>query len=205
MRQLQSENESNSVYDIIMQFKLLLLNGSDLVSERAIRAEKLLSFGKSIFTSRSTGEVFMYFLEHGAVTSWVLQVDLGMPEATAYRSLKNLRRLGVIEKAQKIGKQRRANGGPRPTLWGLLGCTPSQERDALLKHYRAESPKYRVAEKIAQSIIEDFLEPQGLREIGWRQMLYRVRGSRGVSKHSVPDLAELTKRSLVLRGIKVWK
>ena len=65
------------------------------------------------------GEVFTYFCLHGATTAWTLQNDLDMPEATAYRALKQLRSLKIVVPALKMSKTKRSKGGPRPTVWAL--------------------------------------------------------------------------------------
>lgn len=84
-------------------------------------------------------EVFTYFCLHGASTSWILQCELDMPEATAYRALKQLRTLGFIAPALKVSKVRHSKGGPRPTIWALEDA--SQEEVARAYHEMRRSRK----------------------------------------------------------------
>jgi len=62
-----------------------------------------------------------------------------MPEATAYRALKQLRTLGFIVPALKVSKVRHSRGGPRPTIWALEGA--SQEEVARAYHEMRRSRK----------------------------------------------------------------
>ena len=62
-----------------------------------------------------------------------------MPEATAYRSLKQLRFLGFVVPALKVSKVKRSKGGPRPTVWALEGA--SQEEVTRAYHEMRESRK----------------------------------------------------------------
>jgi len=84
-------------------------------------------------------KVFKYFCLHGAATAWTLQNELDMPEATAYRSLKQLRFLGFVVPALKVSKVKRSKGGPRPTVWALEGA--SQEEVTRAYHEMRESRK----------------------------------------------------------------
>jgi len=62
-----------------------------------------------------------------------------MPEATAYRALKQLRTLGFIAPALKVSKVRHSKGGPRPTIWALEDA--SQEEVARAYHEMRRSRK----------------------------------------------------------------
>ena len=130
MRTLSCD-ESSPIDDIVYAFKLLL-DKCDNNSTHIV-----LSKLRSIFASKAISEVFTYFCLHGATTAWVLQSDLNMPEATAYRALKQLRILGFIVPALKVSKMNRSKGGPRPTVWALEGA--SQEEVARAYHEMRES------------------------------------------------------------------
>jgi DNA-binding IclR family transcriptional regulator len=89
-----------------------------------------------IATSEVTVKVLKYFIEHGAASSWVLQVKLKLPEASVYRALKELRRYDIIVEAMKASKKGRARGGPRPTIWGLWDAHHRKVYAALQLHYK---------------------------------------------------------------------
>lgn len=184
--------------------KLLFYNESNNLSERVVAVQELVSFLESIIRSPATAEVFFYLLEHGAATAWVLQVDLRIPEASAYRALKRLRVLGIVFKAIKISHQYSIRGGPRPTVWALQGTPPELVAGAIRKHQRALSPKYRVAEKFVQDILDPYLS-RGSRSQGltFKQI---IRLSRG---HTQPyrnrDISDIAATILTMRGISVWR
>ena len=125
MRTLSCD-ESSPIDDIVYAFKLLL-DKCDNNSTHIV-----LSKLRSIFASKAVSEVFTYFCLHGAATGWALRNDLNMPEANAYRALKQLKDLGFIVSAMKVGKVRHSKGGPRPTVWALKGA--SQEEVAKVYH-----------------------------------------------------------------------
>ena len=130
MRTLSCD-ESSPIGDIVYAFKLLL-DKCDKNSTRIV-----LSKLRSIFGSVAVSEVFTYFCLHGAATGWALRNELEMPEANAYRALKQLKTLGFIVPAMKVSKVRLSKGGPRPTVWALEGA--SHEEVANAYHEMRES------------------------------------------------------------------
>ena len=122
-------DESSPIGDIVCAFKVLL-DKCDNNSTRII-----LSKLRSIFSSEAVSEVFTYFCLHGATTAWTLQNELDMPEATAYRALKQLRTLGFVLPALKMSKIRHSRGGPRPTVWALEDASPEEVARAYYEMY----------------------------------------------------------------------
>lgn len=184
--------------------KLLLSFENTNLSQRLVAVRELMSFLESIGSSPATAEVFFYLLENGAVTAWVLQVDLMIPEATAYRTLKRLRKMNIVFDAVKIRKQKGDRGGPRVIVWALQGTPPEVVAKAVIKHRRALSPKYRVAELFVQDILEPHLarNPHG-RGITYKRIIQYARG------HTAPfrniEIAELAATILTMKGIEVWR
>lgn len=201
-------NENNSLIILIQKMKLLLLNENDVLSERVVAVRELVSFLENIMRSAVTSDVFFYFLEHGAATAWVLQVDLDQPEASVYRALRRLRRMDVIVDAirlsRKVPRRRRTKGGPRTTVWAIRGADAVQVSDAIRKHHRALSPKYRAAELSVQTVIKDYLgrkaEPES---ITYTEILELLRGE--VAPFRAGDVAELAATILHEQGIRVWR
>ena len=138
--------------------QLLILNEKNDLPTTLKNIQELMSFSEKIFSSSAVSEAFLYFCLNGATTAWVLQCELGMPEATVYRALKRLRAMGVVVPALKVSKVKRSKGGPRPTVWALDSASPDEVSKALRLHYKMLSPKFRVAEEIAQTILEDYHE-----------------------------------------------
>lgn len=197
-------DESNPVLILIQKMKLLMSNENDNFAERAMAVRELISFLESILRSKVTSEVFFYLLEHGAATAWVLQVDLDQPEASVYRALKRLRKKDIIVGAFKITTQKGSGGGPRTKVWSIQGADATQVADAIRKHHRALSPKYRVAEEIVQSVISGYLKGRPSQEgITYRKILALVRPE--LQTYRAGDIAELAAVVLQAQGIKVWR
>lgn len=183
--------------------KLLLLNERNDLSTTLKNIQELMSFSEKIFSSGSVSEAFLYFCLNGATTAWVLQCELGMPEATVYRALKRLRAMKVIVPALKVSKVKRSKGGPRPTVWALDTASPGEISDSLRLHYKMLSPKYRVAEEIAQTILEDYEAKGKPLEISYRDIMGEVKSLKIPFKG--PDIADMAAKYLHEHGIKVWR
>jgi len=182
---------------------LLLLNEKNDLATTLKNIQELMSFSEKIFSSSAVSEAFLYFCLHGASTAWVLQCELNMPEATVYRALKRLRAMGVVVPALKVSKVKRSKGGPRPTVWAIDSATPEEVSTALKHHYRMLSPKFRVAEEVAQTILDEFAEKGIPLEINYRDIMLQVRELKIPFKG--PDIADLAAQYLHERGIKVWR
>lgn len=166
---------------------------------------ELLSFSKSIFSSPSVGKVFLYFCKRGASTAWLLQSELEIPEATAYRALKKLRSIGVIRPSIKTSKMRHSKGGPRPVVWSVANASAEEISAATKLHFRTLNPKFRVAEDVAQTILDKFSESNfdGHLEITYREIVVQVR--RWGTPFRAPDIADLTAEYLAENGVKIWR
>jgi len=199
-----SSNENNSVLKLIRKMKLLFSYGENNLSQRAVAVQELVAFLESIMKSPATSDIFFYFLEHGAATAWLLQVDLTQPEASVYRALKNLRKMDILVDALKISRQRGSRGGPRPTVWALQGADAADVAAAIRKHYRSLSPKYRVAEELVQTVIQEHLERNThVDGITHRTILGIIRGQ--AEPYHTRDIADLAATILREQGIKVWR
>lgn len=200
---MPQKHESNSNTDEIRRFRLLFSKNRTNYADNLKDAREILSIGETIFKNRSNAEVFYYFSQCGAATAWVLQHELSMPEATVYRVLKLFRVKGYIYPAIKVSKIRNSKGGPRPTVWAFEGASKEEISQAIRLHFRVLSPKYRVAEEVAQTILEDYLVKQELEEVTYREILIVVREMRIPFK--TPDIADLAAQYLHEKGVKVWR
>ncbi len=183
--------------------KLLLLNEKNDLATTLKNIQELMSFSEKIFSSSAVSEAFLYFCLHGASTAWVLQCELNMPEATVYRALKRLRAMDVVVPALKVSKVKRSKGGPRPTVWAIDTASPDEVAKALKHHYRMLSPKFRVAEEIAQTILEEYQDSGKPLEIQYRDIMGKAKALKIPFKG--PDIADLAAQYLHERGIKVWR
>lgn len=203
MRKILPERDSIPVYYIIRAFKILLTSGS-IISDTALDHDrKILAACGRIFRSEQMGQTFLYLCRHGAATAWLLQVQLGFSETGAHRVLKKLRAIGVVEPILKVPQRRMKRSGPMPTIWGLNGhCSDEEAARAMTLHYRTLSPKYRAAEKVAQTILDEFKEDR-LMEVNYQVIMLKVKAMK--IPYSGPDVADLAAQYLHEKGIKVWR
>jgi hypothetical protein len=197
-----TQRETNFIKYTQIFRQLLLLNEKNDLATTLKNIQELLNFSESIFSSPAVAETFLYFCLHGAGTAWVLQMELNQPEATVYRTLKRLRAVGLIGPALKVSKVQSSKGGPRPTIWALESASGDEIAAALKHHYRTLSPKYRVAEEVAQTILDQYVK-KGREEITYRDLLDKIKEMRIPFK--APDIADLAAQYLVEKGIKVWR
>jgi len=199
--QLLARNEDNSDIINIGKMRLLLSNESINPLDRVKEAQRLLSFIESIFKSGSTGAVFMYLLDRGAATAWLLQVNLELNEATVYRSLKRLRAMGLVTPEWRIPKQKRSRGGPRPMVWALLDASIEDVAHAARDHQRALSPNYRVAEELVQQLLPECIQ----KEITYTKIMKEAGNKLAGSNQRIRDISELASIILKENGIRVWR
>jgi len=126
-----------------------------------------------------------------------------MPEATTYRALKRLRALGIVIPAIKVSKVRNSKGGPRPTIWALETTSTEKISGALRLHFRTLSPKYRFAEEVAQTIMDEYADRLNVQEISYREIMIRIKELQMPFRK--PDIAHLAAQYLHERGVKVWR
>lgn len=200
---LFSNNEDKFNSYINFYRRLLSSDESESLASKLKNIQNLLSFGEKIFSSSSVAELFLYFCLHGAATAWALQTELSMPEATVYRALKRLRAMKIVVPALKVSKMRNSKGGPRPTVWALRGASTEEISRALKLHLRTSSPKYMVAEEVAQTIMDEYLSARDTNEISYREILICIKELR--IPFSKPDVADITAQYLHEKGIKVWR
>lgn len=183
--------------------RLLLSDERDNLKRDKEKIDQLFPLCKRIFSSNSVAKVFLYLCLHGAATAWILQVKLNLAEATAYRALKQLRTLGVISPAVRVPKKTDSKGGPRPTVWALEGATTEEISEALRLHIKMTSPKYRIAEEVAQTILDNYLSKRRSMEITYREIVLQIKRLR--IPFNASDIAELTAQYLYERGIRIWR
>lgn len=206
--QLLSPNDNNSQIIMIRKMKLLISNDNGNSLDKVREAQRLLSFIESIFKSSSTGETFLYLLDRGATTAWLLQVNLEIPGPSAYRALKRLRVMGLVTPEWRIPNRRlrsrkpgHAKGGPRAMVWALLDASKEDVARAVRDHRRALSPNYRVAEEFVQYLLEDCI----MEDITYKRILQYGLERLDMSKQRVRDVSQMAANILSEQGIKVWR
>jgi len=196
-------NDENNVNNILITaLRSFLPNDNNDLQKLLPLIPQILSKFNRIFSSHAVSQTCLYLVQNGAATAWLLQVQLGLPEATAYRALKRLRSLGLVVKVLRAPKHL-SKGGPRPILWALNDATRDQIASALNLHFRSLSPKYRLAVEIAQTMLDNYIKPRQIHEVSYREILLYIENIR--IPFMKPDIADLTAQYLHEQGVKVWR
>jgi hypothetical protein len=199
-KEIQSTSDSIPQYNIIKAIRIILSNDDCIPNGDVTATLGTLSKLVTILRNPSLSQVFTYLITYGAASSWVLQVQLGLPEASIYRCLRSLNANGYITPQHRFVDRLSHRSGPRPKIWGVIDCTSEQVAEAINLHQRCLSPKYRVAEEIAQTLLTRYVVNG---EITYRDLLAHVKATH--AEFRAPDVADLAAQYLAERGIKVWR
>jgi len=162
------------------------------------RYHNLLRSLARILGSEALIKITWYMLDHGAATDLILQHQCNLPPPTVRWARSEIYAMKLIEPAIRLTKEAFAKGGPRVKVWMIEGALPGQIRDAVLLHQRLQSPKYRVALQIAQTLLD-----QHLKEVSYREIVLKVKQMQ--IPFSTPDIAELTAQYLHEQGVRIWR
>jgi len=200
--EIQSTSDCISPYSIVKAIRIILSNDDCIPKNDVTATLGTLSKLVTILRNPSLSQVFTYLITNGAATSWILQVQLGLPEASIYRSLRTLRVHGYITPQTRFNNKQSHRSGPRPKIWGVIDCTAEQVAEAYNLHQRCLSPKYRIAEEIAQTILDKYAK-NGWEEIAYRDIITYIKATQNQFK--APDIADLVSQYLTEKGVKVWR
>jgi len=154
-----------------------------------------------ILSSENLTKTIAYFLEYGAATDLILQHRTRLSGQAVRWARKELYTMQLIEPATRLPKDFFAKGGPRVKVWQLDAALPGQIRDAMLLHQRLQSPKYRVAVEVAQSLLDGYLRAK--KEITYREIVLQVKSLK--LSFNTPDIADLTAQYLHEQGVRIWR
>ena len=207
---LLSKSESNSIYYIIRNIRLLSTfertnyDFDPLVSPElfSVSESNLRDVGR-ILVSDSLRKTAWYFLDYGAATSLIIQFRVNVPEASAFRHIKSLQKMNVVVPAVRSRHSITVKGGPRPTVWMVPDARLDQLSETQKLHRRLLSPKYVAGERLGQLILEEFLEPREQMEITGKEVWdvareHKIRGE-------LIDIVTFAMNYLTEQGIKVWR
>ena len=134
-----------------------------------------------------------------ASCSSLLKVDLGLSHASVHRELKVLVGLGLV---RRVVPRRIGRGRPY-AIYAVKGYTADDVLRVVERVSKMRTPAYSRIRVISQLILDEYLEPRGLREITMRKIMDETRAQcRGFYSG---DIAKLVAAELVTEGIKVWK
>ena len=134
-----------------------------------------------------------------ASCSSLLKVDLGLSHASVHRELKVLMGLGLV---QRVVPRRSGRGRPY-AIYAVKGYSANDIIRVVERVSRLRIPAYSRVRVISQLILDEYLEPRGLREITFREVVAETRTQcRG---YYSGDIARLVASELVAEGVKVWR
>ena len=144
-------------------------------------------------------KVAMFFARHKASTFRILSRELKIPRSSLFWAIEELINLGLIEPVDEI---RQRKGRP-----AFIYATPDASEDdikrARIRHRRISNPKYRAAERLAQTLLTEYLEKRERCEISIREILIFIREVK--LPYSSVDVAEIVAELLSEKGIKIWR
>lgn len=160
---------------------------------------------RHIASSRDAYEVFLYSLRRRAFTAKMAINELNITESNFYKVKDRLLDGGFIVEAMKtprMMKRRLSKGGPRPTIFAVEEYNPDDINKALQLHEAMCSKKFRTATRISQLLLEEYIEPTGVKEIKYQTIAseYKKRFDR-----VDPDILDMTASYLHKVGVKVWR
>ena len=103
----------------------------------------------------------------------------------------------------KVDKVMSAKSGRRPYIWALEWSSNEEVAKCLRLHFKLLSPKFQVAETVAQTILDEYITKRKMDEISYREIVVQVKALRVPFR--TPDIADLAATYLNERGIKVWR
>jgi len=157
--------------------------------------ERLMRLDSSPILQR----VARYFLERKASTSRILRTELNLPKSTVTWALQQLADIGFIEPVSEVKQER----GRPAIIYATPDASKEDIKQARIRHRRLSSPKYRAAEKLAQTLLTKYLEKNESSEISIREILIFVREVK--LPYSSIDVAEIVAELLSEKGIKIWR
>ena len=88
-------------------------------------------------------------------------------------------------------------------VWMLEDALPGQVRDAVILHQRLQSPKYRIALQVAQTLLDEYISKKPIKEITYREIVLKVK--RLNIPFNMRDIADLAAKYLHEQGVRIWR
>jgi hypothetical protein len=148
-------------------------------------------------------ESAFYALERGALSHNILVNELGISLVRSTRIIQTLVSNGLLYPALALQRPRSKKGGPRVKIYQTPDALPEQVSRAVELQNRLDSPKYRQAILVAQTLLDDYPNIIARGETTYSEIMNAIR--RMNITYSVADIAQLTSKYLYEKGIRVWK
>jgi DNA-binding MarR family transcriptional regulator len=155
-----------------------------------------------ILGDRNLRRLAFYALDTGAITLLIAKQALGLNHTAASRAVDTLEGYGILTPSLPIKRPRGAKGGRRVTVYQTPEASVDQVAQACELQRRLEAPKYRVALRYTQALLEEYFEARHREEITYVDLLAELKERR---VPEAPDVANLMVPMLRERGVKVWR
>jgi len=191
-----SDNYNLTANKLIIKY---VINYSQLPTR--LRDELFIKIA-NIWRIKGRRETFIALCRMRAASSNMLLESTGLTGNDLSRGLKYLRLEGLVKAAQKV-KVYGIKGGPKHTIWGILGYTPDDVTKAIQTHLKMSTPAYGEAERITQLLLDDYIPnlPQFQKDLRFKEIhTFVKRKSTGYDTYTV---ARLVARRLHRKGVKV--
>jgi len=199
-KQLVPNFDRRSLFSLLKEIQMMMTNGGTNSTSKEEDEDRIRSFFGTI-SKRYTWRILSYLFENGAITSVIANRRLSVPRRSAFRNLSELEEMGILELATRAKVPNR--DGKPGNVYRLIGADVEDVRKAVRLHnLLIGSRKYRIADDLAQTILEEFNE-KGLKEIRYRDILVQVKALK--IPFSSPDIADMTASYLHEQGIVVWR
>lgn len=197
--QLVPEFDRISLISLLKNVQLMTTNVGTNSKDQQLQDSYLRSFFGTI-SKHYNWMIIKYLQQHGAVTSLIVRRRLNIPRRSAFRALSELEDIGAVELATRA-KVPNSVGKPG-NVYCLIGGSIEDVRRAVKTHNLLySSKKYRIADNLAQTILEEFKEKPS-REMHYRDIMSQVK------KLQIPfssyDISQMVYKILVDNDMKVW-
>ena len=128
----------------------------------------------------------------------------GITRPNLSRALNYLKSTGLISLTQKI-RVSHSKGGPKPSIYGILGYKPEDIRNAAEEHLRISSPAFNEAERLTQLILDDNIVVKQYHGDGLTSKYIQNFIRCNSSGYDVPILVSFVSSKLNEKGIPIWR
>jgi len=160
---------------------------------------KFFKLLKTVFKNLNYLRAAVYFAKYEAATLLTLSRALEVSVPTTYRIIKDFSSIGFVVPLTEF----KDTTGRPVTVWAIPKANPKATQRAIMEHKSLSNPRHRKCIEIAQKVITDYMEPNGIREIRFKELKIIIARFFGSSTdiHMVEEIAWILQK----KGVKVWR
>lgn len=189
---IYNKSENELIVTFVTNFSFL---------ERERKRQLVTKLG-TILHSPTILETLEVLCDRKAATITTLCRDYRFDKMALSRSLGELRSMGLVLPTGKALHVKNL-GGPKPTVWAIIGYDPQDVAKANQEHNKTASPLYTESNRVAQIVLDDYLTPRRLSECNLSDISYYInKQNPGFPK---PDFTNQVLTVLRSKGVTVWR